>query len=551
MADQMSREQFMSLFNQGAPAPAGDADRRQQWISVMQGPVEKESMPLLDVGAQAVTNLIPSAIKYGQDIYGAVTNPAQTVKGLTQLMQAGFQSITPDVIAELIYDPQKAAAAGETAKAVGDYYRNRYGTVENFKQSVAQDPVGVMGDLSTVLAATGGGVKMAATLPGLAPDGRLASLGRNISTVSEYIDPLQGTGKLAAATGTKALGALTGVGPETVQGAAQAGFRGDKNFLSGMRGTSGDQALENAKHNLNVMRQNRANAYRSGMVDIKNDKTILDLADIEKQIANAEKSNRIGTKVIDDSAQAVIDTLKKEISDWKSSGKADPNTYLTPEGLDGLKQRIGSIVGKIDPRADANASRVGNGVYNSVKETIVKQAPTYAKVMKDYSEASDALREIEKTFSLKQGGSVDTAMRKLQSITRNNVNTNYGQRLTLAQQLEQEGGRPFISMLQGEAMSGKSARGLAGVGEGATILGGAFYNPAFLAALPFQTPRVVGEGAYAGGRAARVASAPFRALGVTSQDINTIGTLARPFSEQNEEFRPINLADFYRQSQER
>jgi hypothetical protein len=547
MADQMSREQFMSLFNQGAPAPAGDADRRQQWMSVMQGPVEKESMPLLDVGTQAVTNLIPSAIKYGQDIYGAITNPAQTVKGLTQLMQAGFQSITPDVIAELIYDPQKAAAAGETAKAVGDYYRNRYGTVENFKQSVAQDPVGVMGDLSTVLAATGGGVKMAATLPGLAPDGRLASLGRNISTVSEYIDPLQGTGKLAAATGTKTLGALTGVGPATVEGAAQAGFRGDKNFLSGMRGTSGDQALENAKYNLNVMRQNRANAYRSGMVDVKNDKSVLDFADIDASLQKAIGQTTFKGQVVSKGAANQVAEAQKVIDEWKN---LDPVQFHTPEGMDALKQKVGDILESI-PYEQKNArSAVGN-IYNSIKSTINAQAPTYANVMRDYAEASDALREIEKTFSLKQGGSADTAMRKLQSITRNNVNTNYGQRLTLAQQLEQEGGRPFISMLQGEAMSGKSARGLAGVGEGAAILGGAFYNPAFLAALPFQTPRVVGEGAYAGGRAARVASAPFRALGVTTQDINTIGTLARPFSEQNEEFRPINLADFYRQSQER
>jgi len=547
MAEQMSKEQFMSLFNQGGPVPAGDADRRQQWMSVMQGPVEKESMPLIDVGAQAVTNLIPSAIKYGQDIYGAVTNPVQTLKGLSELIRAGAISITPDVIAELIYDPQKAAAAGETAKAVGDYYRGRYGTVENFKQSLAQDPVGVMGDLSTVLAAGGGGLKMAATLPGMAPDGKVATLGRKIGTVAEYVDPLGATGKLAAAGGTKTLGALTGVGPETVKGAAEAGFRGDTNFLSGMRGTSGSQALENAKYNLNVMRQNRANAYRSGMVDVKNDKSVLDFADIDASLQKAVGQTTFKGQVVSKGAANQVAEAQKAIDEWKN---LDPAQFHTPEGMDALKQKVGDILENI-PYEQKNArSAVGN-IYNSIKSTINSQAPTYANVMKDYAEASEALREIEKTFSLKQGGSVDTAMRKLQSITRNNVNTNYGQRLTLAQQLENEGGRPFISMLQGEAMSGKSARGLAGIGEGAAILGGAFYNPAFLAALPFQTPRVVGEGAYAGGRAARVASAPFRAAGVTTQDINTIATLARPFSEQNQEFTPINLADFYRQVQAR
>jgi hypothetical protein len=221
--------------------------------------------------------------------------------------------------------------------------------------------------------------------------------------------------------------------------------------------------------------------------------------------------------------------------------------------MDALKQKVGDILEGI-PYEQKNARSAVGEVYNSIKSTINAQAPTYAKVMKDYSEASDALREIEKTFSLKQGGSIDTAMRKLQSITRDNVNTNYGKRVSLAQQLEQEGGRPFISMLQGEAMSGKSARGLAGLGEGAAILSGAFVNPAFLAALPFQTPRLVGEGAYLAGQGARVGSAPFRATGVGAQDINTLGTLVRPQSGEEQSsmpFKTISLADLFRQSQNR
>lgn len=547
MADQMSKDQFMSLFKQGESVAAGDADRRSQWMSVMRGPVERESMPLLDVGSQALTNLIPSAIKYGQDIYGAVTNPSQTLEGLAQVSKAAIASVTPEVIEKWIFDPEEAKKAGETATAIGNYYRDRYGSVENFKRSFAQDPVGVMGDVSTIFALGGGALKSAATLPGMAADGKLAALGRNISTISEYTDPLAVTGKLAAATGAKTLGTLTGVGPATVEGAAQAGFKGDKNFVSGMRGTSGTQALDNAKYNLAVMRQNRANAYRSGMVDVKNDKSVLDFADIDASLQKAIGQTTFKGQVVSKGAANQVSEAQKVVDEWKN---LDPAEFHTPEGMDALKQKVGDILENI-PYEQKNARMAVGNIYNSIKTTINAQAPTYAKVMQDYAEASDALREIEKTFSLKQGGSVDTAMRKLQSVTRNNVNTNYGQRLTLAQQLEREGGRPFISMLQGEAMSGKSARGLAGLGEGAAILSGAFVNPAFLAALPFQTPRLVGEGAYAGGRAARVASAPFRAIGVTTQDINTIGTLARPFSDQNQEPRTINLADFYRQSQER
>jgi hypothetical protein len=121
--------------------------------------------------------------------------------------------------------------------------------------------------------------------------------------------------------------------------------------------------------------------------------------------------------------------------------------------------------------------------------------------------------------------------------------------MTLAQQLEAEGGKPFISMLQGQAMSGKTARGLAGVGENLSILGGAVVDPKFLATIPFQTPRLVGEAAYYGGRAAKGISAPFRAVGADAQDLNTLATLVRPQMDQttNQAFTPISLSDLYQQ----
>jgi hypothetical protein len=84
MAEQISRDQFRSLFKEEGQAPTGDLDRRRQWMSLMQQPIEKEKIPLLDVGTQAVTNLIPSAIKYGTDIYEAVTSPRQTIDSLAR-----------------------------------------------------------------------------------------------------------------------------------------------------------------------------------------------------------------------------------------------------------------------------------------------------------------------------------------------------------------------------------------------------------------------------------------------------------------------------------
>jgi len=154
--------------------------------------------------------------------------------------------------------------------------------------------------------------------------------------------------------------------------------------------------------------------------------------------------------------------------------------------------------------------------------------------MKDYHEASDTIKEIEKALNLGNKSSADTAMRKLQSITRNNVSTNYGQRLNLAQQLEKEGGRPFINALSGQAMSSSTARGLAGAVENASTIAG-IANPAFLAAIPFQTPRLVGEALYAGGRGAKAISKLSKKTGIGQSKANTIADILQNINKAQEE----------------
>ena len=73
--------------------------------------------------------------------------------------------------------------------------------------------------------------------------------------------------------------------------------------------------------------------------------------------------------------------------------------------------------------------------YHSVKNTIAEQAPVYNKVMKDYTESSDLIKEIERTLSLDKKASISASLNKLQSLMRNNVNTNYGYRQQIADEL--------------------------------------------------------------------------------------------------------------------
>jgi hypothetical protein len=172
--------------------------------------------------------------------------------------------------------------------------------------------------------------------------------------------------------------------------------------------------------------------------------------------------------------------------------------------LDALKQRVGAVLEGLDPAKEGQARKAVGDVYNSIKTQIGKQAPEYSRVMRDYSEASDLIREIEGTLSLGQKARADTAMRKLQSLMRNNVNTSYGFRGDLAQQLHAAGGQDIMPALAGQAMSDWMPRGIqrATAGSGGAGLALTGNIPAAVGLAAVSSPRLVGESAYLAGQGA-------------------------------------------------
>jgi hypothetical protein len=263
-----------------------------------------------------------------------------------------------------------------------------------------------------------------------------------------------------------------------------------------MRGESSfDDVVTAAKQGLQNMRKERAAAYRGGMVNIKNDKTVLDMTPINDAVNNIKQSGNFKGKIINQKAGGVIDEIDTVVADWS---KSNPAEFHTPEGLDALKQAIGDI--RDSTQFGTPARRAADSVYNAVKNEIQAQAPTYSKVMKDYSEASSTLQEIEKALSLGDKTSKDTAIRKLQSLLRNNAQTNYGNRLDLAKTLEQKGKVNLGPAIAGQAMNSWMPRGMVGSIEKAGMVGAPFVAPSLLAAAPFTSPRLMGETLYGLGR---------------------------------------------------
>ena len=460
-------------------------------------------MPWSDVAYGAVTNLPASAGKYGKELYEAVTSPIETVKNIGMVGGGAIINQLPksaqDWLMGIASDPQKMQQSVQMAQAVGGEYAKKYGSIEGFKQALSSDPVSVIGDMSILL--TGGGAAVAKA-PGLAKTGQVVGqVGRTIDPFNLATKAVTKPAQLAGLLASEGAGFTTGAGGSAIREAAQSGFVGGEKanaFLDQLRSNAPvENVVNTAKSAVAEMRDQRANAYRSGMVDIKNDKSILSFDKIDDILANKQEVGMYKGQIIQPSTVETWQEINQAVQNWK---RLDPAEFHTPEGLDRLKMRIGDI--RDNAPFGTPARNVADAAYNAIKNEINTQAPGYAKVMKDYELASNTLKDIESSLSLGKKANIDTSVRKLQSIMRNNANTNYGRRVEQAQMLEGAGAETLMPQLAGQALSSWTPRSLQGIGSAITAAGSAVTNPYYLASLPLTMPRVVGESAYYAGKAA-------------------------------------------------
>lgn len=321
----------------------------------------------------------------------------------------------------------------------------------------------------------------------------------------------------------------TGAGGSAVKEAFNAGLTGGdaaQALTGSMRGnTPWGQVVEQAKDALANMRAERNAAYRSGMADISKDKTILSFEPIDNAMAKASSVKNFKGQDLDPKTADVRSEIQAAIDNWRS---LDPVEYHTPEGFDALKQQIGSIKDNLPYNTPQRV--VADNAYNAVRKAISEQAPAYDKVMADYTKASEAVSDIQKELSLGAKGNPATALRKLQSVMRNNANTSWGARADMANTLADNGAPNLMPALAGQSLSAPMPRGMARWGDAAMAVGGglAHANPLTLAALPLASPRVVGELAYGAGAGGRMFGNGLDAIGLPLPRLQPLGGLSAP-----------------------
>jgi len=504
-------------------APQAAPPSANWWEAAPLAPQGAKGREWADVPMEALKNIPKSAVGFAQSIVHPIIHPIDTAKSLVSLADALGSKIsgTGNYVMEGTPEPAPEAVAAKAAReapadAVGAFFKDRYGSVEGIKKTLATDPVGAAADLATVLT---GGAGLTARAPMVS--GTLAKIASAIDPISIAGAGAKGIFKVAEPVVSNALGVATGTGAGAIRGGAEAGIKGDRAFLENMRGNvAASDVVDTAKGALGQMREERGAAYNQGMAGVKADPTVLDFTPIDRAFGGAQQIGTYEGKVTNRSAGKAQAEIGALIDEWRS---ADPAKFHTPAGLDALKKSIGDVKDNLEFGSPART--FADQVYNAVRGEITAQAPVYGKTMEGYSNASKELDEIKRSLSLGDKASQDTATRKLSSVMRNNVNTNYGQRETLMRRLaEYEPSLP--AAIAGQQMSSATPRGLAQFGAGGTMGAAAVMaNPAILAGLLLQSPRLVGEAAYAGGRVASGVSKAGEAIGKAELPAFQIGQM--------------------------
>jgi hypothetical protein len=443
------------------------------------------------------SHILPSAGQFLGNIGHALLHPIQTAEtvgdiGLGALEKLGISPTT---------------GHEQYAQAFGQMLADRYGGLDRIKETAINDPVGLAADLSAVFGGAGA----------LARGAGMAGAADVAATASRLANPLSAAGvplRVAGRGASEIIGGLTHTGGRPLQEAAAAGYEGGSTARAFREQITGRGPMEapvtDVERALDNLVADQKSKYAQDMQRLGLNRRQLSLADTFQAVQNSKYLGGFGTTM---SANPITQTTWNAVNDtvqqWALKGAQDPS-YMTPIGLDGLKRQIG----KLGPHTGESGAIIAQ-VQKALRSTITQGAPEYIGYMQTFERASDIIGELRKTFSIpvgSRGPAVDTQLRKLQSILRDNVNTSYGYRAKLAEYLTDEA-PDLMARLAGQALQPWAPRGLGklafslGAEAAAALLGTGTLSGGTLglaALAPFMSPRLMGNAAYRLGQTGRL-----------------------------------------------
>jgi hypothetical protein len=445
-----------------------------------------------------VSNLWPSAKKYGEGIINSVIHPLDTAKGVIDLGAGALQNALPESVVQWVGEDKPSR---QVATDVGHGLAHRYGGLDNVTETFRTDPVGVVGDASMLLTGGASAAKMA-TMP------RTAAALNTAATVTNPVNVINNplvrkAGSFVAQAPTKIIGDVsTGAGAgalETAYDATKRGGAAAKDYWNNLRGNiPPDEVIAKAREGVANLRKTMTDQYRTlkndptgSKMGWADDPTPLSFNGVAQAYKDAlDKYSFEG--VTKPGVAPVAADVKAVLDDWYTNAQTNP-AFLSIEGLDALKQHLGSIY----PTDVANRTgrSFASDVVEGVKKTISAQAPTYRKSLHEYWNKASELDDITRELSLGPTANTGTTLRKLQAIMRGNAGAGWEYRKSLGNKLADAGGDVGPS-LAGQALNSWTPRGMARYTDPALLFGAGATTGAWapaLAAAPLASPRLMGE----------------------------------------------------------
>lgn len=511
---QPTREEWLAMRSQQTPAPEQNVPSREEFLAMRQQKEQDKPQDqggILDSLGKAASNFVPDVVN---NIIPAaaqvVMHPIDTTQSILNLANSEMRQVLPESINQFMPESTKAniPIAPAVNKALVDYISDPKAIKSRFENNPAQ----FLADLSLA----GGAIGKVANLP-------------KVSAIASAIDPMSLAGNsLIKAAGTaapiagNALAKIIGeygthTGERSLIDAAKAGYEGGnklKALTENMRGIKDLQSVvPEFKDALKLIKSKNFQEYTNKMVDIHGNPKVMNIQPLADAVSGAMSEDMFlgrtpGLAGIDLN-RASKPVRNQIMALYKDFASKDPSNFHTLSGFDAFKRGIGNIRSHTQP--GTSSRRMADSVYNAAKNEIINQDPRYGQIMQQSSDAIKAANDIEKTFSMGEKAATDTSLRKLQSVMRNNANTNFGNRLSMADQLDAVSPNYLMTQLSGQALNSIAPRGLAGkLASMANLTAGA-YTPGLLPLLALQSPRIMGETAVLSGKGAKVANKAVKA----------------------------------------
>tara|TARA_R110001592_G_scaffold167052_1_gene402380 strand:- start:10485 stop:12089 length:1605 start_codon:yes stop_codon:yes gene_type:complete len=455
-----------------------------------------------DRAAETIGNIPSSTSKFVSDTLTPLLSPIDTLNSVAELGLGVIQAAIPEAYREPKYQKNL-----EMAEAVGEFYVDRYGSFDKAKETFTQDPVGFMADVAIPLSL--------ARIP-LKTSNILSKTTKAIDPTNILLQTAKNTPKGLAVLNEATVGKLfktqAGIGDGVLTDIFKGAQKGKETTALMRAQMAADKSFETAlepvisyKKGLDTLAANRAAKYREGMANLKLDKTkvnpqvVLDNFNKTKsKFTQATKKGEVATPEI----KSKMTEIQAFVDEWV----ANPDLH-TVEGLDFLKRSMNDFMP--DATKAGNSKAFVSDFENNIRNTIVSEFPEYTPVMKLYEESITLQNQVKKALGSGKIEDVEAIARKLQATTRNNVNTSFGLKGNLLDELAEKGNQPNLryQLAAGSTDSvipkglGKYLAGAGGLGGLAAASTGNLPLAGLAAASTvLSSPRLLGEGALRAGQ---------------------------------------------------